>query len=116
MLILDREGSGPVLSPILIIFSDNTLYLLDEPENSMSPKMQIELAKILEDYARFFGCQFVIATHSPFLLALNGAKIYNLDSTPVSICDWWELENTRMYYEFFKKHERLFEAAAKKSD
>ena len=95
---------------------DNTLYLLDEPENSMSPKMQIELAKMLEDHARFFGCQFVIATHSPFLLALNGAKIYNLDSTPASICDWWELENTRMYYEFFKKHERLFEAAAKKSD
>ena len=45
---------------------ENGLYLLDEPENSLSPLRQQELSKFLEDSARFFGCQFIISTHSPF--------------------------------------------------
>lgn len=85
------------------------LYLLDEPENSLSPEKQQELLKFLEDSARFFGCQFVIATHSPFLLSMKGAKIYDMDESPVDIKKWTELENVRTYYEFFKKYERDFE-------
>lgn len=88
---------------------NDTLYCLDEPENSLSPKMQIELVKLLETLSRYCGCQFVIATHSPFILALQGARIYDLDETPVDLKNWWELENTRTYYEFFKKNERYFE-------
>lgn len=87
----------------------DTLYCLDEPENSMSPKMQLELVKMLEELARYCGCQFIIATHSPFLLGLDGARIYDLDSVPVEIKNWWELENTKVYFEFFKKHRELFE-------
>ncbi len=87
----------------------NTLYCLDEPENSMSPKMQLELVKTLEEMARYCGCQFIIATHSPFLLAIDDARIYDLDETPVEIKEWWELENTKMYYSFFEKHRHLFE-------
>lgn len=87
---------------------ENGLYLLDEPENSLSPKRQIELMKFIEDSVRFFGCQFIISTHSPFLLAMNGAKIYDLDENPVQIKRWTELENVRTYYEFFKKHNREF--------
>ena len=44
------------------------LYLLDEPENSLSPERQQELAQFLENSARFFDCQLIIVTHSPFLL------------------------------------------------
>lgn len=87
---------------------EDGLYLLDEPENSLSPKRQMELMSFLEDSARFFGCQFIISTHSPFLLAMRGAKIYNLDQNPVSIEKWTELENVRTYYEFFKAHEKEF--------
>lgn len=87
---------------------NDTLYCLDEPENSMSPKLQLELAGLIEEMARYCGCQFIIATHSPFLLALDGAKIYDLDSSPVGIKKWWELENTRIYFEFFYKHKELF--------
>ena len=87
---------------------NDTLYCLDEPENSMSPKMQLELAGMLEEMAHFCGCQFVIATHSPFLLALEGAKIYDLDCRPVRIKEWWDLENTRMYFEFFEKNRHFF--------
>lgn len=88
---------------------ENGLYLLDEPENSLSPGKQQELLKFLEDSMRFYGCQFIIATHSPFLLSMKGAKIYDLDEEIVDVKRWYELENVREYYAFFKKHEREFE-------
>ncbi len=88
---------------------ENSLYLLDEPENSLSPQKQQELLRFLEDSARFFGCQFIIATHSPFLLSMRGAKIYDMDEEVADVKKWTELENVRAYYEFFKKHENEFE-------
>lgn len=89
--------------------TENALYLIDEPENSLSAAFQTELAGFLADSARFFGCQLVIATHSPFLLSIPGAVIYDLDSLPVRVRPWTELENVRVYYEFFKSHQKAFE-------
>ena len=86
----------------------DALYLLDEPENSLSAKLQCELAQFLEDSARFYGCQLIISTHSPFLLSIKGAKIYDLDSYPVAVRDWTELENVRAYYDLFLKHRNEF--------
>ena len=83
---------------------ENGLYLLDEPENSLSPIRQQELMQFLEDSARFFGCQFIIATHSPFLLAMRGAHIYDLDAQPVETRRWTQLEAVRAYHDFFTKH------------
>lgn len=88
---------------------ENGLYLLDEPENSLSPEKQQELLHFLEDSVRFFKCQFVIATHSPFLLSMRGAKIYDLDEEVVDVKHWTELENVRAYYTFFKKFESAFQ-------
>ena len=87
---------------------ENGLYLLDEPENSLSPEKQQELLKFLEDSARFFGGQFIIATHSPFILSMKGAKIYDLDEEPVDVKRWTELANVRAYYNFFQEHKREF--------
>ena len=88
---------------------DNGLYLLDEPENSLSPQRQKELVKFLEDSARFFGCQFIISTHSPFVLSIKNAKIYDMDEEPVDVKKWTELPSVRAYYEFFKEHEGEFD-------
>lgn len=88
--------------------AENGLYILDEPENSLSPQRQLELIKFIEDSTRYFGCQFIISTHSPFLLAIKGAKIYDLDEYPVSVKKWTELESVRCYYNFFKGHEHEF--------
>lgn len=87
---------------------DNALVLLDEPENSLSPQRQLELVQFIEESTRFFGCQFIIATHSPFILSLKEAKIVNLDAYPVQISRWTELENVRTYFEFFQKHAQKF--------
>ena len=67
-------------------------------------------SQMLEDYAKNCGCQFIIATHSPFLLAMEGARIYDLDADPVEVRNWWELDNVRIYYDFFREHEKLFTA------
>lgn len=86
------------------------LYLLDEPENSLSPRLQEELVRFLEDSARFYRCQFVISTHSPFLLSLKGARIYDLDAEPVEVRPWTQLDHVRAYYELFQAHGKEFEA------
>ena len=87
---------------------ENALYLLDEPENSLSVKLQLKLSEFLSDSARFFGCQFIIATHSPILLSIKGAKIYDLDANPVSEKGWTELENVREWFNFFEYHRDKF--------
>lgn len=88
---------------------ENSLYLLDEPENSLSPKFQLELVQLINELTRFFKCQFIIATHSPFFLAIQNAKIYNLDKTPAAEEKWYELENMQIYYNFFKGNKSYFE-------
>ncbi len=87
---------------------ENALYLLDEPENSLSVKLQKELLAFLEDSQRFYNCQFIIATHSPILLSMRGAKIYDLDSSPVVSKKWTELENVREWFDFFELYREKF--------
>lgn len=87
---------------------NDTLYCLDEPENSLSPKLQMQLVEVIRRMTRYCGCQLIIATHSPFVLSIDGAKIYDLDSSPVALKKWWQLDNVRTYYEFFIQHKNLF--------
>lgn len=87
---------------------EGALYLLDEPENSLSAKLQNELRQFIEDSARFYRCQFIISTHSPFLLSMKGAKIYDLDSRPVGVRRWTELDAARIYHDFFEAHREEF--------
>lgn len=87
------------------VIKDDGLYLLDEPENSLSPSFQMHLIEYLLCSLKL-GCQFVIATHSPFLLGIPGAKIYNLDEPEMPVVKWNELENIQIYYQFFKQHDK----------
>ncbi|GIP15907.1 ATPase AAA [Paenibacillus montaniterrae] len=95
------------------LFEDHLLpgsfYLLDEPETSLSPANQIKLAEQMNELARYFDCQFIIATHSPFMLGTLHAKIYNLDAKPLRTAQWYELDNVRFFQQFFQKHQQLFE-------
>ncbi len=85
------------------------LYLLDEPENSLSIEYQIQLAEYIEATARATKTQFIIATHSPILLSMKNAKIYNLDDYPASVSKWTELPNVRRYFDFFMAHREEFD-------
>ena len=86
----------------------NALYLLDEPEVSLSPANQVALAQEINELTHYLGCQFIIATHSPFMLGTLNAKIYNLDAREYEVTPWYKLENVRYFYDFFKKHEKEF--------
>ena len=87
----------------------DALYLLDEPEVSLSPANQVKLANEINKMARFLRCQFIIATHSPFMLGTLNAKIYNLDQPGCEECKWNELENVKFFYDFFKARQKEFE-------
>lgn len=87
----------------------DALYLLDEPEVSLSPANQVLLAEKINKMARLLGCQFIISTHSPFMLGTLNAKIYNLDSRNLEATKWTELENVRYLYNFFAERKHEFE-------
>ncbi len=105
----ERSNGESALSLFVDAIADDALYLLDEPENSLSPSNQLELKYFLEDCVRHHGCQFVVSTHSPFLLSLKGARIYDIDSVPVETRKWTELECVRVYKEFFDENSDKFE-------
>ena len=104
----ERSNGESSLSLFVDAIADDALYLLDEPENSLSPANQLELKYFIEDCVRNHGCQFIISTHSPFLLSLKGARIYDIDSNPVRVSKWTELECVKVYQEFFKENEDKF--------
>lgn len=89
---------------------ENAIYFLDEPENSLSAENQLKLARFIEESARFYNCQFVISTHSPFILSIKDALVYDLDEVPVKTKKWSDLKNIRIYYEFFKDNKGSFES------
>jgi len=104
----ERSNGESALAYFTEVIGEHALYLLDEPENSLSPRNQLELRRFLEDSVRFFNCQFVISTHSPFLLSMAGAVVYDLDSTPPMERHWTQLENIQIYRDFFQSHEQEF--------
>lgn len=89
--------------------NEDALVLFDEPENSLAADWQNELGMFLAGAVREFRCQLVIATHSPFLLSIPGAKVYDLDAEPIQVSAWYQLKNMRCYYELFNKNRDLFE-------
>ena len=86
----------------------DALYLLDEPEVSLSPANQVLLAEKINSMARLLESQFIISTHSPFMLGSLNAKIYNLDSRDLEVVKWTELESVRYFYNFFMERKNEF--------
>ena len=82
------------------------LYLLDEPEAALSPQRQLALLAMLRD-AVADGSQFVLATHSPLLLAYPGARLYSFDASPPAPVEWDALEHVRLTRDFLAAPERF---------
>lgn len=104
----ERSNGESALAYFVDALSSGALYLLDEPENSLSPANQINLKYLIEDSVRSLGCQFIISTHSPFLLSLRRARIYDIDAVPPRVRRWTELEGVRAYHDFFEEHKDQF--------
>lgn len=87
-------------------FVPGGLYLLDEPEAPLSPQSQLALMTMMADMVAEDG-QFIVATHSPILLAFPGARIYSFDSAPVREVDYASLEHVALTRDFLNAPERF---------
>ncbi|MEO8562598.1 MAG: AAA family ATPase [bacterium] len=86
-------------------FVPGGLYLLDEPEAPLSPQSQLGLMAMMSDMIAQ-DAQFIVATHSPILLAFPGATIYSFDRTPVASVAYDELEHVVLTREFLREPSR----------
>jgi predicted ATPase len=82
------------------------IYLLDEPETALSPRSQLELLEILGTNSQEGHAQFVIATHSPILLACAGAKIFSFDHVPACPVAYKETEHYQIYKNFLQDRKK----------
>jgi predicted ATPase len=76
------------------------VYFLDEPETALSPRSQLELLELIGENSEAGHAQFIIATHSPILLACQGARIYSFDYMPVRTIEYEETEHYKVYKRF----------------
>ena len=81
------------------------LYLLDEPEAPLSPQSQLALLAMMVDMVSRDG-QFIIATHSPILLACPGARIFSFDAGQVRLAEYESLEHVTLTRDFLNAPER----------
>ncbi len=85
------------------------LYLLDEPETALSPRSQIELLKLLLEMSLQGHAQFIIATHSPILLACPGAEIFSFDHIPIQPIEYEDTDYYRVYHDFLTNRYKFLE-------
>ena len=80
------------------------LYLMDEPESPLSPGNQIALLALIMAKVKA-GSQFIIATHSPILMACPDATIYDFDRQPPEPVDWAAVEHVALTRAFLNNPE-----------
>jgi predicted ATPase len=83
------------------------LYFLDEPEAALSPASQLELLRLLSEYRRRGHAQFIIATHSPVIMAVKGAQVFVLGDGPIEETSYEETSHYRLYRDFMAHPERF---------
>lgn len=87
-------------------FEDHGLYFMDEPESALSPNRQVAFLAMLHDLCRR-GCQFVIATHSPILMAYPDARIYALSAEGIHETSYTETDHYRVTRGFLNNPEGM---------
>lgn len=95
-------------------FVPGGLYLLDEPEAPLSPQSQLALLAMIGEMVAQ-DAQFIIATHSPLLLAFPEARIYSFDTTPVQAVAYEELDHVRITRDFLNAPERYLNQILEKN-
>lgn len=81
---------------------------MDEPETALSPKRQLEPLKVLQEMSQAGHAQFIIATHSPILLALPGSNIYSFDYISLRQIDYEQTDYYRVYKGFLNNRDKYF--------
>lgn len=102
----ERSHGESFLTLMVERFTDNGLYVLDEPEAALSPTSQLAALARIHDLVRH-GSQFLIATHSPILMAYPGATIYSCTDTGISRVAYQDTEHYRITRDFLDAPEQF---------
>ncbi len=104
---LDTNSHGEAIMQLLLErIVPGGLYLLDEPETAFSPQRQLALLSFLKTMAETKDCQFVVATHSPILLALPSAAVFDFDKSPAVRAAYADLPHVTLTRDFLNHPER----------
>ena len=108
--LMTQSHGQSLMSLFRVRYRIKGLYLMDEPETALSPKSQIELLKVIRDMGLAGHAQFIIATHSPILLACPGADIYSFNHARLKKVAYEDTDYYRIYRDFMENREKYLEA------
>lgn len=94
------HGEG-ILSYFNTRYQTRGIYFLDEPESAFSPTRQLMFLKLLKQLEAQGQAQFIVATHSPLLLAYPGAQIFSFDATRIKEVAYEDTPHYRIFKRFF---------------
>lgn len=89
-------------------FGGGGLFILDEPEAALSPQRQLAFLRIIYDLVKEGKAQFIIASHSPILMAYPGANIYSCEEEGLKLVEYEETDHYRLTKAFLDNRERFF--------
>ena len=103
------HGEG-ILSYFSTRYHIKGIYFLDEPEASLSPSSQVKFLQVLQKVEAAGHAQFIIATHSPILLAYPGAQIFSFDGTHIEEIAYEDTAHYQLYKRFFADRNAFLDA------
>lgn len=102
----DQSHGESFMSLVLNRFGGNSLYILDEPEAALSPTRQMTLLVQINELVKQ-NCQFIIATHSPILLAYPNSDIYLLNDNDINLTAYEETEHYIITKQFLNNPQKM---------
>lgn len=105
---LHLRSHGEAFAELLLNFKEGGLYLLDEPEAALSPNRQLAALRIIDELVKA-GAQFIIATHSPILLAYPRARILCFDNSGIAPIAYEDTEHYATTRDFLNHYPRRLE-------
>jgi predicted ATPase len=105
---LGEQSHGESFLALFLNRFDRGIYVLDEPEAALSPHRQLAFLKVIHDLEVTGQAQFLIASHSPILLAYPGATLLSLDGGPIHEVAYADTEHYKLTKAFLDSPERFF--------
>ena len=96
---LHAQSHGESFLSFLRYAPGRSLFILDEPEAALSPRRQLELSELIMQCVSD-GSQFIIATHSPIVMGIEGAQVLSFDNGHVHEVDWREADAVRVMRDY----------------
>ena len=104
--LLTQSHGQSIMSFFKARYAIKGLYLMDEPETALSPRTQIALLELLARMSAAGHAQFIVATHSPILLACPNATIYSFDHSPIQPTAYEQTDHYQTYKTFMEDGHR----------